>query len=154
MTYGPKMTAKMRKALQNEIKAFDKAKTLREIELNSVSKPDVSPYQEWLEEQPDMRSARRKIHEPDLANPDQLSDENTFPWGKSPDGSADSIIRDNEIQNILTDKQWHVWDLCMKQAMTQSEAAKLLHISQPTLAIHLKKAINTVTTHFTEKRTA
>lgn len=140
MTYGPRLTMKMKRALQTEIEAFDKAKTLRELERNSNSNTDVAAYQEHVD---------REGFEAVEANPDQLNEKQAFEWGKAIHLTPDEEIKRAQIQNVLTPKQWAVWKLCMQQALTQQEAAKILNISQPTLAIHLKKGIQIVMKHFT-----
>ena len=150
MTFGPKLTAKMKRALQAEIKAFNRAKIKREIEINAVGMSDNPAYQTWLGCQPDFRNATRKIHEPDNANPDQLSEERAFKWGKSTNLTPEEEIKRAQIQRLLTPKQWAVWKLCMQQALTQQEAARQLNISQPTLAIHLKRSLEIVTQYLTE----
>lgn len=139
MTSGPRLTAKMKRALQAEIKAFDKAKTLRELEANSISKPDVNTYQEHID---------KEGFESLEANPNQLSEEQAFKWGRSSNLTADEEIKRAEIQRLLSPKQWAIWMLCMQQALTQQEAARQLGISQPTLSVHLKRSIEIVTEHF------
>lgn len=141
--YGPRLTNKMKRTLEAEIKAFNKIKALRELEVNSLNGKDVNAHQDYIEKQG---------FETEVSNPDLVSEDNAFQWGRATTLSADEEIKRAQIQRLLTNKQWEVWKLCMQQALTQEEVARRLKVSQSAIAQRLEKAIQIVTEYFQRVR--
>lgn len=138
--YGPSMTAKQKKALEAEIAAFDanKAKRVRAtIEREATSKPDVDAYQEHLD------SHSESVQ----ANPDLLSEENVIPFGRA---TADPQVKKaiEELTEVLSHRQMQVWRLCMRDGLSETEAADRLRISQQNVSKYLKSAKQKIEKHF------
>lgn len=135
MNYGPKMTEKMRRRLEADIKAFDKAKTLRLIEKNAVGRPDVDLSQEELTD-----------------GTETLSESKAVRWGRSNLPDIDLAIAQSRIHDLLTPSQWDAWVLVMQQSLTQEIAAVRLGVSQANVAQRLRAAKQRVIKYFTENK--
>ncbi len=56
-----------------------------------------------------------------------------------------------EVDELLSHRQKQVWRLCMRQGMTQEDAASELNISRSAVATYLKAAEAKIRKHFESK---
>lgn len=133
-TYGPDMTPKIKDELLAEIAAFNEAKTLADIERESVSGPDRNAYDDWVgssgEESPN-------------ANPDLLSEDDVINFSK-PELGEQYADGKAAIDEVLSPRQLQVWRLVMRHGMTHKQAGSLLHVSARTIEEYLSRATEKV----------
>lgn len=135
---GPNLTPKQRKKLEAEIAAFDKNRTLADIERNAVGKRDINAYHDWLESNGGV--------EPVAANPDLLIQQEPARRGVSL--NYEMLTAKLLVSEILSFRQKQVWALCMKQGLSIYEAADKLNLKSSTVDSYLKSAKAKVVKHF------
>lgn len=140
MGYGPKLTDKQKAKLEDEIRNFDKKKTLINIEKNALGGKDLNAYSDWLEDNCGV--------EPLSANPDSIQEYESL----EPTGSIDWELLNAkiEINEILSFRQKQVWQLCMRQGKSVEEASEQLNLKIGTVSDYLKTAKEKVKRHFND----
>lgn len=131
--YGPRMTKSMEAQLKKEIAEFDENKTRQLIERNAVGRPDID-----LDGQ---------FHNDPRSNPDELSEEDVPVWGGS-SNDPDIIQAKTEIIQLLTFRQYQVWDLVMRKGLSVNKAAERLGLGHAAVSEHLKKAKTKVKAYY------
>lgn len=150
--YGPDMTPAMKAALEKEIAAFDKNKTLAEIERESVSKQNDPGYSEWIAQHgeffhQDRLDDVRKYGTFLEAEPDLLSEDEAVNLTK-PDLPDYLVKAKQEIDDLLSHRELQVWRLVMRQGMTHEKAASLLHVGVGSIRTYLQRAKAKIEKHF------
>lgn len=140
MGYGPDLTRKQKAKLEAEIRAFNKDKTLRDIEKNAVGDKDESPYWNWV-------TRENFGYEPAVANQDSILAPDSLELSV---GRIDWQMLDAkmEINESLSHRQKQVWQLCMRQGKSVEAASEQLNLKASTVASYLKDAKEKVKRHF------
>lgn len=136
---GPELTAKLKIELEAEIKQFNVKKAKALIERDSVSKPDVNAYQDWLD-----KHEGREIPQ---ANPDLLSEDDTIAWGRA---TVDPQVKQAmaELPTVLSPRELQVWRYVMRDGLSEAETGERLRIDASTVSHYLKSAKKKVEKHF------
>jgi predicted DNA-binding protein (UPF0251 family) len=143
--YGPNMTPAMKAELEAEIAAFDKDKTLKDLEENAEPKTDAPGYAEWRSSHgigSTDRHGDRFGAEPDLVSEDDAIDLS------SPILSKEVIDAKLEVDSILSYRELQVWRLAMRKGLTRKQTADLLHISPRSVDTYLDRAKAKIMQHF------
>ncbi len=148
MQYQPELTPKVRAELEAEIKAFDQAKTLVELEENAEPKKDAPGYVEWKKNASNndhgSNNSDNGIRE---AEPDLLSEDDAVKFIK-PTFSKQIVLATLEIKELLSFRESQCWQLVMRNGLSTRECAEKLRIGERTVEEYISRAKEKVVAHF------
>ncbi len=136
--YQPNLTPEVKSELEAEIAAFDKEKTLAELEENAKPKRDAQGYSGW-------KSLENKID--NEAEPDLLSEDDAVKFIK-PTFSKQIVLATLEIKELLSFRESQCWQAIMRNGLSVKETAERLRIGERTVEEYIARAKAKVIEHF------
>lgn len=131
----PSLDASLKRALQQEIKAFSakkvQADARKEAAISAAGGPSADAYQRWLEQ--------NGGREPTEANPDVLSEDDGIKYLLSKkDPKFEGFLK--EVRQTFSPRELRAWNMIMKHNMTYQETADLLSLPVGAVQTLLKRA--------------
>jgi len=147
--YQPHLTSEVKAELEAEIAAFDKEKTLAELEENARPKKDGPGYTDWksLHGHNDHHQTGNETHGLTEAEPDLLSEDDAVKFIK-PTFSKQIVLATLEIKELLSFRESQCWQAVMRNGLSVKECAERLHIGERTVEEYLSRAKVKVLEHF------
>lgn len=141
--YQPNLTPEVKAELEAEIAAFDKEKTLAELEENAKPKRDAPGYSKWRADNfPDNVGNGAAEAEPDI-----LSENDAVKFIK-PTFSKQIVLATLEIKELLSFRESQCWQAVMRNGLSIKETAKRLRIGERTVEEYIARAKAKVLEHF------
>ena len=146
--YQPHLTPEVKAELEAEIAAFDKDRTLKELDENAKPKKDLPGYNEWRSlndrDRFNSNNGGSGIHE---AEPDLLSEDDAVKFIK-PTFSKQIVLATLEIKELLSFRESQCWQAVMRNGLSVKECAERLHIGERTVEEYISRAKAKVIEHF------